>query len=346
MQNTMKPINSPDGLFHDGNPYTGELGTVVTSEWLNNVQSAAQSSQDELLTVIRDSGQSADPARKDQLLQALKKLAWGGDSKPTTLAGYGITDALPLSGGKMNGRVDFQPNSRFLAEGGKEGGQLQLQAPQSDSKLNDVNIDVWGNQFRVFNNDGVKARGFYVDLTQCEDGPTTNLLTMSGAPGLVGHFAMPYAPPGWLKCDGSLVSRSTYPGLFAVIGTTYGAGDGSTTFKLPDLRGEFIRSWDYGRGIDEGRGVGSMQNQAVQRHGHAIAGVSAFSNHRLSVYSGNGTPDTPTRVRINLSGSAVGNVPTYEDSTVYAVDRSDAYWPDLGPETRPRNIALLACIKY
>lgn len=160
MQNTMKPINSPDGLFHDGNPYTGELGTVVTSEWLNNVQSAAQSSQDELLTVIRDSGQSADPARKDQLLQALKKLAWGGDSKPTTLAGYGISDALPLSGGKMNGRVDFQPNSRFLAEGGKEGGQLQLQAPQSDSKLNDVNIDVWGNQFRVFNNDGVKARGF------------------------------------------------------------------------------------------------------------------------------------------------------------------------------------------
>ena len=75
MQNTMKPINSPDGLFHDGNPYTGELGTVVTSEWLNNVQSAAQSCQDELLTVIRDSGQSADPARKDQLLQSLKKLA-------------------------------------------------------------------------------------------------------------------------------------------------------------------------------------------------------------------------------------------------------------------------------
>ncbi|WP_052051856.1 phage tail protein [Chromobacterium haemolyticum] len=340
MQNTMKPINSPDGLFHDGNPYTGELGTVVTSEWLNNVQSAAQSSQDELLTVIRDSGQSADPARKDQLLQALKKLAWGGSSKPTTLAGYGITDALPLSGGKMNGRVDFQPNSRFLAEGGKEGGQLQLQAPQSDSKLSDVNIDVWGNQFRVFNNDGVKARGFYVDLTQCEDGPTTNLLTMSGAPGLIGHFAMPYAPPGWLKCDGSLASRSTYPGLFATIGTTYGAGDGATTFNLPDLRGEFIRGWDYGRGVDGGRAVGSPQNPTYIRSlidrwgGDYPAGTSAVGAWNTEGWA-HEVEGTRTATVLN--------------NTIYYVAAATAVAGsgDNGAfSTRPRNVALLACIKY
>lgn len=330
MQNTMKPINSPDGLFHDGNPYTGELGTVVTSEWLNNVQSAAQSSQDELLTVIRDSGQSADPARKDQLLQALKKLAWGGNSKPSTLAGYGITDALPLSGGKMSGRVDFQPNSRFLAEGGKEGGQLQLQAPQSDSKLNDVNIDVWGNQFRVFNNDGVKARGFYVDLTQCEDGPITNLLTMSGAPGLVGHFATPYTPPGWLKCDGSPISRSTYPGLFAVIGTIYGAGDGSTTFNLPDLRGEFVRGWDSGRKVDEGRAFGGVQFGSVEAHRHPTLDWNELGF--LVNGQGKGDPIQGTHLTGYSPNQYAGRV------NVTGVTGAS--------ETRPRNVALLACIKY
>ena len=332
MQNTMKPINSPDGLFHDGNPYTGELGTVVTSEWLNNVQSAAQSSQDELLTVIRDSGQSADPARKDQLLQAMKKLAWGGDSKPSTLAGYGITDALPLSGGKMSGRVDFQPNSRFLAEGGKEGGQLQLQAPQSDSKLSDVNIDVWGNQFRVFNNDGAKSRGFYVDLTQCEDGPITNLLTMSGAPGLVGHFATPYTPPGWLKCDGSPISRSTYPGLFAVIGTIYGAGDGSTTFNLPDLRGEFIRGWSSDRPtVDVGRVFGSAQISTqvlVDDDANEAVGAPDWTNNNL--------------VNLGYEPASVNSVHLHYAKSI----GSAPYGSNFARSIRPRNLALLACIKY
>jgi len=57
-------------------------------------------------------------------------------------------------------------------------------------------------------------------------------------------FIVPYAgqtpPSGWLLCDGSPVSRTTYAGLFALIGTTYGAGDGSTTFNVPDLRGSVV----------------------------------------------------------------------------------------------------------
>ncbi|MGR2681047.1 phage tail protein [Chromobacterium haemolyticum] len=343
MQNTMKPINSPDGLFHDGNPYTGELGTVVTSEWLNNVQSAAQSSQDELLTVIRDSGQSADPARKDQLLQALKKLAWGGNSKPNTLAGYGITDALPLSGGKMNGRVDFQPNSRFLAEGGAEGGQFMLQAPQVNSQLGDVIVDISSNAFRVFDNGKTQSRGFYVDLTQCEHGPTTNLLTMSGAPGLVGHFAMPYAPPGWLKCDGSPASRSTYPGLFAAIGTTYGAGDGVTTFNLPDLRGEFIRGWDYGNGADSGRVFGSWQKGTLTISDPSLDSVGVASlihaNNNISMgYVDLGADKVKKefyemrRAQMNALG--------------VADDLDSNGWGGGYGSTRPRNVALLACIKY
>ena len=70
--------------------------------------------------------------------------------------------------------------------------------------------------------------------------------------GQVIFMAGANAPSGFLKCNGQLVSRTTYASLFAVIGTTYGAGDGSTTFKLPDCRGEFLRGLDDGRGVDTG----------------------------------------------------------------------------------------------
>lgn len=56
-------------------------------------------------------------------------------------------------------------------------------------------------------------------------------------PGMIAPYAGKTAPEGWLLCDGSAVSRTTYADLYAAIGTTYGAGNGSTTFALPDLRG-------------------------------------------------------------------------------------------------------------
>lgn len=61
--------------------------------------------------------------------------------------------------------------------------------------------------------------------------------------GMVLHFANATAPTGWLICDGSAVSRTTYADLYAAISTIYGVGDGSTTFNVPDLRGQFIRGW-------------------------------------------------------------------------------------------------------
>ncbi len=106
MQDPIKPIPTPDQKFHDGNPATGELGTIVSADWLNNVQSALQATQQEVLSVLKDTGQNSDPARQDQLLQAVKKIAWGGNSKPTTLAGYGITDGLTLRP-QLGDRVDL-----------------------------------------------------------------------------------------------------------------------------------------------------------------------------------------------------------------------------------------------
>ncbi|WP_252321493.1 MULTISPECIES: hypothetical protein [Symbiopectobacterium] len=73
MQNQMPPIQSPDNTFHDGNPLTGELGTIVTALFMNNVQSAIRNAQAEILAVLADAGVSVDPAKSDQLLTALKK---------------------------------------------------------------------------------------------------------------------------------------------------------------------------------------------------------------------------------------------------------------------------------
>lgn len=102
--------------------------------------------------------------------------------------------------------------------------------------------------------------------------------------GLIMAYGGPSAPPGWLLCDGSAVSRATYAALFAAIGENWGAGDGSTTFNLPDLRGRFLRGTDHGAGRDPGAGsriaiadggtvgdaVGSLQGSQLGSHTHAV----------------------------------------------------------------------------
>lgn len=87
--------------------------------------------------------------------------------------------------------------------------------------------------------------------------------------GTVLQFAGTNAPAGYFECDGRAVSRADYNELFSVIGTTYGAGNGSSTFNIPDLRGEFVRGWDHGRGADAGRRMGSSQGDQIQSHNHS-----------------------------------------------------------------------------
>lgn len=146
-------------------------------------------------------------------------------------------------------------------------------------------------------------------------------------PGLVAMFARDSAPAGWLKANGAAVSRMTYAALFAAIGTTFGVGDGSTTFNLPDMRGEFPRGFDDGRGVDAGRVFGSAQQDAFQGHRHLQSQGGALST------------------AVNAAGAyIVGNQNTSETQAtttdpVYGTVRQAS-------ETRPRNIALLACIKF
>lgn len=159
--------------------------------------------------------------------------------------------------------------------------------------------------------------------------------------GAVSFFAMSTAPSGWLKANGTAVSRTTYADLFAAIGTFYGPGDGSTTFNLPDLRGEFLRGYDDGRGVDAGRTFGSAQAAAMLDHTHSGTTSSYTHTHTGGV----------TSVGIfSQVGSAAGNLhpvisQTGSDTHSHTITTGN---PSAGggTETRPRNVAVLACIKY
>jgi len=172
--------------------------------------------------------------------------------------------------------------------------------------------------------------------------------------GVVSYFAQDTAPTGWLKADGSAVSRATYSNLYTAIGTVFGAGDGSTTFNLPDLRGEFIRGWDDGRGVDSGRIFGSDQDDALEQHSH-YSGVSTSGGGEQAAYNGSGKAPTS---EISASRRATGvnaGPPTTTGITTGVISTGAAITDGkLGAttsanpaqaETRPRNIALNACIK-
>jgi microcystin-dependent protein len=164
-----------------------------------------------------------------------------------------------------------------------------------------------------------------------------DLVQENALPFLVGQvcfFGMTTAPAGFLKANGALVSRTTYSDLFDAIGTTYGAGDGSTTFALPDLRGEFPRGWDDGRAVDTGRTFGTAQADAFQGHGHTIDAINSTSSASGSITG-----------RINRDGGTADNVLTNFGASDPRVLGS-FNTPRISAETRPRNVALLACIKF
>lgn len=144
------------------------------------------------------------------------------------------------------------------------------------------------------------------------------------------------APAGFLEENGSAISRTTYAALFAVIGTTFGVGDGSTTFNLPDSRGYFVRGWDHGAGVDTGRTFGSTQVDSFASHthtatvtdlGHTHGGRVGITDVNIAGGSGNASPYTSENIPSATTGITVSNAATGSS------------------ETRPINIAKMWIIK-
>jgi microcystin-dependent protein len=191
--------------------------------------------------------------------------------------------------------------------------------------------------------------------------------------GLIGMFAMASPPSGWLRANGAAVSRTAYAALFSRIGLTYGAGDGASTFNLPDARGRFPRFLDDGRGIDAGRAIGSDQAGSLETHvhpttvsaagGHTPSGITSTNgNHYHQTYQGDLTP-----AGVDYSGGEEPRNALHAGEASYSSKRTSADGdhshglvmnavPDHdhvvtihatgGSETRPVNIAFFACIKY
>ncbi|MEO1198809.1 MAG: DUF2793 domain-containing protein [Pseudomonadota bacterium] len=183
-----------------------------------------------------------------------------------------------------------------------------------------------------------------------------------GADGLpVGSIiwhAAATPPPGFLVCDGSAKSRHDFSNLFAVIGTIYGNGNGATTFNVPDLRGEFVRGWDDGRGVDVGRSLGASQSDVFKSHTHSGA-TSIDGSHSHS--TGDDVHDKFVVVDKAVSSQAIGE--SGSGATAFAQgsldldnrgsievvgDHAHSFTTSAtgDGETRPRNVALLACIKH
>jgi len=231
-------------------------------------------------------------------------------------SGYSLnlSSGINMPGGTVNGGL-FIGSGSLLAD---LNASSLVSGTISDVRLSS-NVDLLGANQTV---SGIKT--FTSSMTVVGSAVISSTLTVQSIMpdnfvGAVMYFARSSCPNGFLEAKGNpAVSRTTYANLFSAIGTTFGTGDGSTTFNLPELRGEFIRGVDDGRGVDNYRVLGSTQAFAVEAHFH-------FPN-----FSVGGSGSGPF-----YSASSAGGYATNPQSTTYGTN-----------ETRPRNVALMACIKY
>lgn len=210
MRPLMPPVQTPDNLFHDGNPLTGELGTIVDAEHLNNEQAAIRDTQSELIAILTAAAMEPE-STAGQLLVALNKLyAPLNDTLGALSSLVGGANKLPYF---------TASNAAAL------------------TALSSIGRDIIGKAT-------VADVLTYLGLGEGSALPV-------GVP-IPWPSATP--PTGWLKCNGAAFTASQYPKL----ALAYPA------LRLPDLRGEFIRGWDDGRGVDAERSLLSVQNDAIQ----------------------------------------------------------------------------------
>jgi microcystin-dependent protein len=167
------------------------------------------------------------------------------------------------------------------------GGSVSINdADSNPTNEHNTNITLTGNTLNIIDGGGTQS----IDLTPLVNSAINQAETPSGA-----IFAFPTSTPpaGYLACNGQAVSRSTYASLFSLIGSSYGSGNGTTTFNLPNYNGEFLRGWDNGQGTDldaatrtdrgdgtTGDVVGSKQANQTLAHNHTINPPATTSNSR------------------------------------------------------------------
>lgn len=171
----------------------------------------------------------------------------------------------------------------------------------------------------------------------------------TATPGTIVCFPASVAPTGWLVCDGSAVSRSTYAALntlasAASYGDPWGPGNGSTTFNLPNLLGRFVRCWDASGSVDPGRAFGSLQSSALQSHVHITDTPTVYVSDGYTDPFGD-TGIANTRNGFTTAGTGSTKYGLSNDGTTYSAFNPNPGGQISATETRPTNIALSFIIK-
>jgi microcystin-dependent protein len=287
--NASDPTSAPDHAAHHARE-DGAIQALQTKVGVDN--SADMTSLDYLLK----SASSIDPGHKHT-------------SASVTLALANLTDVLLTSPADGNGLI-------FDGASGKWKNSTSSVADASTSVKGITKLSVApvssSNPIAVGDNDPRlnTASGSPTSAAN----PIVDLVTLRGAIVMWGTAS---APTGWLLCDGSAVSRTTYAALFAILSTIYGVGDGSTTFNLPDLRGRVPVGKNAGTfsslGATGGEETHTLTASEIPAHTHNIttyqsgaAGGNGNVNAGNSANSGTAITDNGTG-----GGGAHNNLPPY-----------------------------------
>ena len=204
-----------------------------------------------------------------------------------------------------------------------QGGRFQLNQdwPDFPERPAAVVTDSWLTKFAIVKPFEKKTR--YTLMVKKDLYEVTATVNATLIPPVPISTIVPYAsllannlPSGWLYCNGSEYSKATYPQLYAVIGDTYGNPRVTGNFKIPDLRGYFVRGYDDGANVDPGRKMGSLQGDTFRSHTH---GQKVTAN-----------PGTGSCKRSDFNG----------DSNNYSeYDQGVKTYAEGETETRPKNLA-------
>lgn len=316
----------------DGNRDNPNSGSTKWARYGGKLSSATNSDSESTAATSKAVKAAYDKAQAAQAAVDGISLGWGGiTGKPNSLAGYGIGNfKVEAYTGDLNTlKTDgiyavLSPSQSRNLPSGSRGGKL-VAVSGADGRIahqywhEAYSTNAWERHKTSMNNE---------DWSPWVQVMGTNL----GVPAGTMMWYLAQTPPEMhLVADGSLRRRSLYPELFAVIGTTYDRSVSAEYFRLPDARGEFIRGWDGGRGIDNGRAFGSAQTDEFRSHKHAMP-ISGNSDDMFENLS-----DTK-RIRVTLVNDSDWN-------NVFGYHKDD-YTASGGTETRPRNIALLPIIRY
>lgn len=270
----------------------------------------------------------------------------GGDIRAGALYDLNYDGTYFQLGGGVGAGKAFQ---RFSFEASV--GQSVFNAPHT---IGSTIVMRNGREITSYVSDGLKI----TLTTPCEFGEAVEILAFSSfqsanaytkaevdallaaSAGLPVGSMLPYpkgsVPLGFLEVDGSVQSAAVYPDLAAYLGTTFNKGDEPAGyFRLPDSRGEFLRGWDHGRGVDAGRALGSSQKGTATVFDDS-GGLGVAGWHAVTA-ADDGKPET--------FGADPANRADYPNGNTQLVASAGTSTQVTVGTTRPRNIAVMWCIK-